>query len=89
MSEDRKGGRRRLGTPKPEWGDNVIEADFGSRGPRASGKDATGGPDLTKGLFDPASRIGRAVAERRGAQTAAGEAGKGRGAETPQRGEGA
>lgn len=42
MSEDRKGGRRRLGTPKPEWGDNVIEADFGSRGPRASGKDATG-----------------------------------------------
>lgn len=24
-------GTRRLGTPKPEWGDNVIEADFGGR----------------------------------------------------------
>ena len=27
-----RGSRSRLGTPKPEWGDNVIEADFGSRG---------------------------------------------------------
>lgn len=85
MTEDRKGGRRRLGTPKPEWGDNVIEADFGSRGPRASGKDATGGPDLTKGLFDPASRLGRAVAERRAAQTAAEEAEKRRRTQTRQR----
>lgn len=27
-----RGRSRRLGTPRPEWGDNVIQADFGARG---------------------------------------------------------
>jgi uncharacterized Zn finger protein len=86
MSEDRKGERRRrLGTPKPEWGDNVIEADFGSRGRRAADQDATDGPDLTRGFFDPDSRLGRAVAERRAVQTAAEEAEKRRTRQTRQR----
>lgn len=83
MAEERNPGRRRrLGTPKPEWGDNVIEADFGSRGRTGRGNADAGTP---AGTVDPDSRLGRALAEQRAARTAAAETEKRRQKATRQR----
>ena len=84
MAEEKNSGRRRrLGTPKPEWGDNVIEADFGSRNRRSRGRDAAG--DAPPDLYDPDGRLGRTIAAQRSARTSAAEAEKRRAKATSQR----
>lgn len=44
MTDDPRSRRRRLGIPQPEWGDNVVSADFsrGRNSAAARGKAATG-----------------------------------------------
>ncbi|AWT25823.1 hypothetical protein Csp1_10170 [Corynebacterium provencense] len=44
-SSDTPRSGRRLGTPRPEWGDNVIQADFGARGRRRGVPRGTGTRD--------------------------------------------
>lgn len=81
-SRDRRSGRR-LGTPRPEWGDNVIQADFGARGRRAAGKDAAqdagqdAGQDTAKDAAKTTGRTGRGRG-RRGAEVPSAESWAGR-----------